>query len=111
MSALSAAASDEDADTIRQQRERIEELESQLEAIGAGGVGPLMPRGQAKQAYDFSVQTESVTTCHQLRQWVGLSESEWLHALDSIPPDEFDGYKSFARAIEAKLREKNGGAA
>ena len=39
MSALSAAASDEDSDIIRSLQARIRELEAMLYAVGAGGVG------------------------------------------------------------------------
>jgi uncharacterized protein YceH (UPF0502 family) len=66
MSALSAAAADEDGDTIRTLKallgranalcsmrfDRIKELELMLEAIGAGGVGPLM--NAAQQALERS---------------------------------------------------------
>lgn len=41
--------------------DRIRELEAQLEAIGAGGVGPLMP----KSTTSMSSTSESVTDCHQ----------------------------------------------
>ena len=41
--------------------DRIRELEAQLEAIGAGGVGPLMPKSTTL----MSSTSESVTDCHQ----------------------------------------------
>lgn len=41
--------------------DRIRELEAQLEAIGAGGVGPLMP----KSTTSMSSTSESVTDCRQ----------------------------------------------
>lgn len=40
MSALSAAAADEDADEIQALRKRVAELQSKLAAVSAGGVGP-----------------------------------------------------------------------
>ena len=39
MSALSAAASDEDGDIIQNLQARVADLEAQLYAVGAGGVG------------------------------------------------------------------------
>ena len=44
-------------------------------------------------------------TTPQSREWVGLSDDEVLRTLVLI--QDFSNYK-FARAIEAKLREKNG---
>ena len=55
MSALSAAASDEDGDIISALRARVADLEAQLYAVGAGGVGKLE-------------QPQSVTDCHQSQQ-------------------------------------------
>ena len=52
MSALSAAAQDEDGDIISALRARVADLEAQLYAVGAGGVGKLE-------------QPQSVTNCHQ----------------------------------------------
>lgn len=52
MSALSAAASDEDGDIIKTLQARVADLEAQLYAVGAGGVGKLE-------------QPQSVTNCHQ----------------------------------------------
>jgi hypothetical protein len=45
---------------------------------------------------------------------VGLKADEMLEALISVDPETQRlpvGFSRFARAIEAKLREKNGGAA
>jgi len=44
MSAYSAAAADEDGDEILALKKRVAELEEQLDAVGAGGVGPLVPK-------------------------------------------------------------------
>ena len=52
MSAFSAAASDEDGDEIKTLQARVADLEAQLYAVGAGGVGKLE-------------QPQSVTNCHQ----------------------------------------------
>ena len=52
MSAFSAAAQDEDGDIISALRARVADLEAQLYAVGAGGVGKLE-------------QLQSVTNCHQ----------------------------------------------
>ncbi len=42
------------------------------------------------------------------RQWVGLTQQDIDIAFDDT--QEGGGFNEFARAIEAKLREKNGGA-
>ena len=52
MSAFSAAAQDEDGDRIKTLQARVADLEAQLYAVGAGGVGKLE-------------QPQSVTDCHQ----------------------------------------------
>ena len=52
MSAFSAAAQDEDGDIIKTLQARVADLEAQLYAVGAGGVGKLE-------------QPQSVTDCHQ----------------------------------------------
>ena len=44
MSALSAAAQDEDGDTIKNLQARVADLEAQLYAVGAGGVGSTVAR-------------------------------------------------------------------
>ena len=69
MSALSAAASDEDGDTIKTLQARVADLEAQLYAVGAGGVGKLE-------------QPQSVTNCHQSQpqgeqEPVAWIEHEW----------------------------------
>lgn len=47
MSALSAAASKEDGDTIKNLQARVADLEAQLYAVGAGGVGKMeQPQGE-----------------------------------------------------------------
>jgi hypothetical protein len=48
------------------------------------------------------------------KPWVGLTADEMLEALISVDPETQRlpvGFSLFAQAIEAKLREKNGGAA
>lgn len=51
------------------------------------------------------------------RQWVGLTDDEYLEAekcvwaVVSLDDTEKEANREFYRAIEAKLREKNGGAA
>ena len=52
MSAFAAAASDEDGDTIKTLQVRVADLEAQLYAVGAGGVGKME-------------RPQSVTDCHQ----------------------------------------------
>ena len=44
MSAFSAAAQDEDGDIISALRARVADLEAQLYAVGAGGVGSTVAR-------------------------------------------------------------------
>ena len=47
MTVFSAAAHDEDGDTTKALRARIQQLEEMLAAVGAGGIGQLMPRNPA----------------------------------------------------------------
>ena len=49
MSAFAAAASDEDGDTIRDLRRQVADLEAQLYAVGAGGVGSPVTAGHHAQ--------------------------------------------------------------
>ena len=54
MSALSAAASDEDGDIIKTLQARVDDLEAQLYAVGAGGVGsPVARQDHHKQHLDM----------------------------------------------------------
>ena len=47
MNALSAAAQDEDGDIIKNLQDRVADLEAQLYAVGAGGVGKMeQPQGE-----------------------------------------------------------------
>ena len=41
------------------------------------------------------------------RQWVGLTDEEISELANASPADYFRPVHSFARAIEAKLKEKN----
>lgn len=106
MSALSAAASDEDADTIRQQRERIEELESQLEAVGAGGVGPLMPQGHVKQpsaetltAGDRAVERDELlqVALNFIEELTGMQPPP----IEIAPPEVFAPFLDFVDRVQA----------
>lgn len=52
----------------------------------------------------------------QKRQWVGLTDQEWEAMYDKFAKYQeygafVSGWEDFARAIEAKLRELNGGQA
>jgi len=66
---------------------------------------PEVPEGE-----DDSMEAQFVSACRKAiqvaaqRQWVGLTDEE----IDAFPiiKGEF-GYRDFARAIEAKLKEKN----
>jgi hypothetical protein len=52
----------------------------------------------------------SGTSCNAPMPWVGLTEDEMLEALTSVDPETKRlpvGFSRFARAIEAKLKEKN----
>ena len=69
MSAFSAATQDEDGDIISALLARVADLEAQLYAVGAGGVGKLE-------------QPQSVTNCHQSQpqgeqEPVAWIEHEW----------------------------------
>ena len=74
MSAFSAAAKDEDGDIIKTLQARVADLEAQLYAVGAGGVGKLE-------------QPQSVTNCHQSQpqgEPPGSTESEVQHEPHSL---------------------------
>jgi hypothetical protein len=68
---------------------------------------------------DFGLPTDHCTDCARpqpaaQKPWVGLTADEMLEALTSVDPATQRlpvGFSRFACAIEAKLREKNGGAA
>lgn len=54
MSALSAAAQDEDGDIIKNLQARVADLEAQLYAVGAGGVGsPVARQDHPEQHLDM----------------------------------------------------------
>jgi predicted RNA-binding Zn-ribbon protein involved in translation (DUF1610 family) len=57
-----------------------------------------------KQRHDF--ECPRCGHCCQQREWVGLTD-EQLHKI--IRSGEYDSMEEFARAIEAKLKEKNHG--
>lgn len=62
MTAFSAAAHDEGGDTTKALRARITDLEDMLAAVGAGGVGPLMPitvQHQGKSSGDNELQRKT----------------------------------------------------
>ena len=65
MSAFSAAAQDEDGDIISALRARVADLEAQLYAVGAGGVGKLE-------------QPQSVTNCHQSQPQAEQEPVAWI---------------------------------
>ncbi len=141
MSALTAAANDEDGDIIDQLRAEnaqlrqsllaiqdtlemtaragaaharaLAELEAQMEAVGAGGVGPLVTRGQAEQQ---ATVKESLTArpAQPAAQWIELTDEDRQAVFESLPNAlegflKLWGWLHFAKAIEAKLREKNSG--
>ncbi len=119
------------------------DLEAQLESIGAGGVGPLMPvhTGDAdrptawlitdragrlgggewitrseldiKEALEEGCQIEPLWAEQRSAQWVGLTDEDRQAVFESLP-DALDGFLKlwgwphFAKAIEIKVREKNG---
>ena len=59
MSALSAAASKEDGDTIKNLQARVADLEAQLYAVGAGGVGKMEQLQSVPDPWDFQARRES----------------------------------------------------
>ena len=93
MSALSAAAQDEDGDIISALRARVADLEAQLYAVGAGGVGKLE-------------QPQSVTNCHQ-SQPQGGQEPVAYYVMNGAALFQLFRSKSQADALAYDLQKRH----
>ncbi len=92
MSALAAAASDEDGDTIKSLQARIADLEAQLYAVGAGGVGsPVARRDHPEQHLDMVpegwklVPVKPTEDMLNAVAWPGCAATDWEHMLAAAP--------------------------
>ena len=56
----------------------------------------------------FQMQEAAKALAQPEREWVGLTDEE-MEYIWGITPEEYVDKFAFARAIEAKLKEKNGG--
>ena len=64
--------------------------------------------GQKPQWIADAIGIEPLYTAPQRRDWVGLTDDQVSAIADQHPVEGFDpSIMAFARAIEAKLREKN----
>ena len=99
MSALSAAAQDEDGDIIKTLQARVADLEAQLYAVGAGGVGKLE-------------QPQSVTDCHQSQpqgEPPGSTESAYQRGyLDGMAKGRRDAAMDAAKQQPPALEQPQG---
>lgn len=66
--------------------------------------------GQKPQWIADAIGIEPLYTSPQRREWVGLTDDQVSAIADQHPVEGFDpSIMAFARAIEAKLKEKNNG--
>ena len=93
MSAFSAAAQDEDGDIIKTLQARVADLEAQLYAVGAGGVGKLE-------------QPQSVTNCHQ-SQPQGEQEPVAYYVMNGAALFQLFRSKSQADALAYDLQKRH----
>ena len=93
MSAFSAAAQDEDGDIISALRARVADLEAQLYAVGAGGVGK-------------PEQPQSVTNCHQ-SQPQGEQEPVAYYVMNGAALFQLFRSKSQADALAYDLQKRH----
>ena len=93
MSAFSAAAQDEDGDIISALRARVADLEAQLYAVGAGGVGKLE-------------QPQTVTNCHQ-SQPQGGQEPVAYYVMNGAALFQLFRSKSQADALAYDLQKRH----
>jgi hypothetical protein len=102
-------------DALRQaieQAERQEPVAWQVHpfdyGIGHEGAYALTTRPEQVNAWKRKGwDVQPLYTAPQKREWVGLTQEDIDIAFDDT--QEGGGFDDFARAIEAKLREKNGG--
>lgn len=97
---------DATAAELRRLHAKVAELEAQLEAIGAGGVGPLMARGHAEQpaAVTFGVSERAVERDELLQ--VALNFIQTLTGMqpppiEIAPPEVFAPFRDFVDRIQA----------
>ena len=93
MSAFSAAAQDEDGDIIKTLQARVADLEAQLYAVGAGGVGKLE-------------QPQTVTDCHQ-SQPQGEQEPVAYYVMNGAALFQLFRSKSQADALAYDLQKRH----
>ena len=92
MSAFSAAAQDEDGDIIKTLQDRVADLEAQLYAVGAGGVGsPVARQDHPEQHLDMVpegwklVPVKPTEDMLNAVAWPGCAATDWEHMLAAAP--------------------------
>jgi len=91
---------------LRRLHAKVAELEAQLEAVGAGGVGPLMARGHAEQPAAATLRaSERAVERDELLQ-VALNFIETLTGMqpppiEIAPPEVFAPFRDFVDRVQA----------
>ena len=81
MSAFSAAAQDEDGDIISALRARVADLEAQLYAVGAGGVGsPVARQDHPEQHLDMVPEGWKLVPVEPADSQIRAAQDTWWHA-------------------------------